>query len=153
MPAFRDALKSRSCLIPADDFYEGMRTEETKKLYCFEVGEGGLFGFAGIWDRRKDPSRNWMKPFSILIKTPNAVTSSVPVRMPVNLNQTSIQGALSFDAWLDPGMKYEGSSPQLLKLFDAGQTRCFPVSTGVNHAANDNEECSAPGILPKCKRS
>jgi putative SOS response-associated peptidase YedK len=45
-----------------------------------------------------------MKPFSILTTTPNALTSSVPDRMPVNLNQTSIQGALSFDVWLDPGM-------------------------------------------------
>jgi hypothetical protein len=50
-PAFRDALKSRRCLIPADGFYEWARTGKGKQPYCFEVGEGELFAFAGIWDR------------------------------------------------------------------------------------------------------
>ena len=45
-PAFRDALKSRRCLIPADAFYEWKRDGKTKQPYCFEVGEGELFGFA-----------------------------------------------------------------------------------------------------------
>jgi putative SOS response-associated peptidase YedK len=35
MPAFRDALKSRRRLIPADNFYEGMRTGKTKKAVLF----------------------------------------------------------------------------------------------------------------------
>jgi putative SOS response-associated peptidase YedK len=51
---------------------------------------------------------------------------------------------LTFVVWLDPGMKDVGSAPQLLKPFDAGQMRCFRVSTPVNQVANDNEECSAP---------
>jgi putative SOS response-associated peptidase YedK len=50
-PAFRDALKSRRCLIPADGFYEWSGTRKAKQPYCFEVGEGQLFAFAGIWDR------------------------------------------------------------------------------------------------------
>ena len=41
-PAFRDALKSRRCLIPADGFYERMRTGKAKQPYCFEVNDGQL---------------------------------------------------------------------------------------------------------------
>jgi putative SOS response-associated peptidase YedK len=41
-PAFRDALKSRRCMIPADAFYEWMRMGKTKQPYCFEVNEGEL---------------------------------------------------------------------------------------------------------------
>src|SRR5271166_1030761 len=52
-PAFRDALKFRRCLIPADGFYEWVRTGKTKQPYCFEVNGGELFAFAGIWDRWK----------------------------------------------------------------------------------------------------
>jgi putative SOS response-associated peptidase YedK len=57
-PAFRDALQSRRCLIPADGFYEWRKIGKTKQPYCFEVGEGELFAFAGIWDRWKDPKSN-----------------------------------------------------------------------------------------------
>jgi putative SOS response-associated peptidase YedK len=50
-PAFRDALQFRRCLIPADGFYEWRKMGKTKQPYCFEVGPGELFAFAGIWDR------------------------------------------------------------------------------------------------------
>ena len=49
-PAFRDALKSRRCMIPADGFYEWAKTARVKQPYCFEVNDGELFAFAGLWD-------------------------------------------------------------------------------------------------------
>jgi putative SOS response-associated peptidase YedK len=82
-PAFRDALKFRRCLIPADGFYEWQRRGKVKQPYCFEVNEGELFAFAGIWDRWKDASGKTVETCSILTTTPNAVTSVVHDRMPV----------------------------------------------------------------------
>jgi putative SOS response-associated peptidase YedK len=35
-PAFRDPLKYRRCLIPADGFYEWMRSTTSKQPFCFE---------------------------------------------------------------------------------------------------------------------
>ena len=137
-PAFRDAMKSRRCLIPADGFYEWMRMEKTKQPYCFEVNEGELFAFAGLWDRWKDPNGQWVKSCSILTTTPNAVTSVVHDRMPVILSSDD------YDLWLDPGMTNVAGASELLKPFDARQMRCFPVSGRINHVANDDEECSAP---------
>jgi putative SOS response-associated peptidase YedK len=43
-PAFRDPLKFRRCLIPADGFYEWKRNGGTKQPCCFEVNDGELFG-------------------------------------------------------------------------------------------------------------
>ena len=54
-PAFADSLKCRRCLIPADAFYEWRKDGKAKQPYCFEVNDGELFAFAGIWDRWKDP--------------------------------------------------------------------------------------------------
>jgi putative SOS response-associated peptidase YedK len=63
-PAFLDALASRRCLVPADGFYEWVRTGKAKQPYCFEVNDGELFAFAGIWERWKDPSGQWVSaPF------------------------------------------------------------------------------------------
>jgi len=135
-PAFRDALKSRRCLIPADGFYEWLRTGKTKQPYCFEVNGGELFALAGLWDRWKDPSGNWVKTCSILTTTPNAVTSAVHDRMPVVLDPDN------YDLRLDPGMQYPAAEPGLLKPLDPRTMRCYPVSTRINHVANDDEECS-----------
>jgi putative SOS response-associated peptidase YedK len=33
---------------------------------------------------------------------------------------------------------------ELLKPYDARLMRCYPISTKVNHVANDDEECSRP---------
>jgi putative SOS response-associated peptidase YedK len=57
-PAFRDALKFRRCLIPADGVYEWKRDGKAKQPYCFEVGEGSLFAFAGLWERWKNQATN-----------------------------------------------------------------------------------------------
>jgi putative SOS response-associated peptidase YedK len=69
-PAFREALKSRRFLIPADGFYEWKRTGKAKQPYCFEVGEGELFAFAGSWDRWRDPAGKTIESCSILTTTP-----------------------------------------------------------------------------------
>jgi len=137
-PAFCDLLKSRRCLIPADGFYEWQNIGITKQPYCFEVGEGALFAFAGMWDRWRDPSGSAIETCSILTTPPNAVTSVVHDRMPVILDPDS------YDLWLDPGMRDVSVASELLKPCDAQLMRCYPVSTRINHVANDDEECSAP---------
>jgi putative SOS response-associated peptidase YedK len=49
-----------------------------------------------------------------------------------------------YDVWLDPGIKNVAAISELLKPFDARLMRCYPVSTRINHVANDDEECSRP---------
>src|SRR5260370_37710997 len=136
--AFRDALKFRRCLVPADGFYEWQRTGKAKQPYCFEVNGGELFAFAGLWDRWKDPSGQWIRSCSILTTTPNAVTSAVHDRMPVILDPDC------YDLWLDPGMHDMRAVSDILKPYDARMMRCYPVSNRVNHVANDDAECSTP---------
>jgi putative SOS response-associated peptidase YedK len=137
-PAFRDALKSRRCLIPADAFYEWRRTGKTRQPYCFEVNDGELFAFAGVWDRWKDPSGQWIKSCSILTTTPNAVTSAVHDRMPVILDPDA------YELWLDPGMQNVEAVSEILRPYDARQMRCYPVSKRINSVVNDDAECSRP---------
>ena len=97
-----------------------------------------MCAFAGVWDRWKDASGNWVKTCSILTTTPNAVTAPIHDRMPVLLDPDG------YDLWLDPGMTNVAAASELLKPFDAGQMLCYPVSTRINHVANDDEECSRP---------
>jgi putative SOS response-associated peptidase YedK len=137
-PAFRDPFKFRRCLIPADGFYEWKRTGTAKQPFCFEVNAGELFAFAGLWDGWKNAEGEWIKTCSILTTTPNAVTASVHDRMPVILHPDN------YDLWLDPGMNDVRVVSEMLKPYDPKAMNCYPVSTRINHAANDEEECSRP---------
>jgi putative SOS response-associated peptidase YedK len=138
LPAFRDPLKFRRCLIPADGFYEWKRTATSKQPYCFEVNEGELFALAGLWDGWKDPKGNWIRTCSILTTTPNSVTSAVHDRMPVILDEDN------YDLWLDPGIQNVAVVSELLRPCDARLMRSYPVSTRINYVANDDEECCQP---------
>lgn len=134
-------MKSRRCLIPADGFYEWQRIGKTKHPCCFEIEDGKLFAFAGLWDRWKDASGTWVKSCSILTTTPNALTATVHGRMPVILDPTS------YDLWLDPAMTNMEAASDLLKPFDARLMRCYPVNPRVNNVANDDEQCAAPAQI------
>src|SRR5437016_8848219 len=146
-PAFRDPLKLRRCLIPSDGFYEWRRTSTSSQPFCFEVNEGELFAFAGLWDGWKDASGNWVKTCTILTTTPNAVTGTVHDRIPVILSPDY------YDVWLDPGMQNVTAVSELLKPCDARLTRCYPVSTRVNHVANDDEKYSRPVEIAETQNS
>jgi putative SOS response-associated peptidase YedK len=135
-PAFRDPLKFRRCLIPADGFYEWKRTGTSKQPFCFELNEGEMFAFAGLWDGWKNAEGQWIKSFTILTTTPNAVTSAIHDRMPVILDRET------YDLWLDPGMTNVRVISELLKPYDARLMRSYPISTRINHVANDDEDCS-----------
>jgi putative SOS response-associated peptidase YedK len=78
---------------------------------------------------------------------PNAVTAAVHDRMPVILDQDS------YDLWLDPGMTDVAAVSELLKPYDAGMMRSYPVSARVNHVTNDDAACSTPVSAPRCDES
>jgi putative SOS response-associated peptidase YedK len=58
--------------------------------------------------------------------------------MPVILDRDN------YDLWLDPGMTNVEAVSEMLKPYDARTMRSYPVSTRVNHVANDDAECSTP---------
>jgi len=145
-PAFRDALKFRRCMIPADGFYEWQRMGKAKQPFCIEVNNGELFAFAGIWDRWKDAGGNWVETCSILTTAPNAATAPIHDRMPVILDPDG------YDLWLDPGIRDVSAASELLKPYDARLMHWYPVSTRINHVANDDEACSAPVELAQVQR-
>jgi putative SOS response-associated peptidase YedK len=88
----------------------------------------------------------YIKTCSILTTTPNAVTAAVHDRMPVILDPDG------YDLWLDPGMTNVAAASEMLKPYAAGLMRCYPISTRINHVANDDEACSAPVEVAQIQR-
>lgn len=136
-PAFRDALRRRRCLIPADSFYEWEKIDpKEKQAYNFGMIDDSVFGFAGLWERWRDPAGDIVETCTILTTKPNSLVADVHDRMPAILR------AEDYDLWLDPGVTEAARVADYLKPFDARLMKKYPVSSRVNHPANDDEECA-----------
>jgi putative SOS response-associated peptidase YedK len=134
--SFREPFRSQRCLLPADGFYEWKRQGHTKQPYCFEVNDNTLFAFAGLWDRWTSPQGDIAESCTIITTTPNSLLADVHDRMPVILSQEN------YDIWLDPAFRDETALSQMLKPFDSGLMKRYPVNPKVNHVQNDDPECS-----------
>src|SRR5581483_1598554 len=87
-PWFRDAFKKRRCLIPADGFFEWVRTGKGKNArsqpYHFRMKSGGVFAFAGLWGAREE-----LETSALVTTEANDLVGQVHSRMPVILGRES----------------------------------------------------------------
>ena len=153
MPAFREPLRRRRCLIPADGFYEWKRAGKEKLPYCFTLTGETIFAFAGVWDEWKSPppagapdTRSGspvamegpvIATCAILTTTPNRLMQDIHDRMPVILKRDV------YDLWLDPGLQNVKQLQPLLQPYPAEAMRRYRVSQRVNQVKNDDAECAA----------
>jgi putative SOS response-associated peptidase YedK len=137
-PAFREAFKSRRCLIPADGFYEWAKLDaKTKQPYAIVLRDRSLFGFAGLWERWTDKaSGEVVRSFTIITTTPNEVCAPIHDRMPV------IVDPANYGKWLGEEPADPMRLLMMLKPFPAEQMECYPVGAAVGNVKNDE-----PGLL------
>ena len=136
--AFRESLRKRRCLIPADGFYEWRKNGKVKTPFCFTMADESIFAFAGIWDTWRNPEGKAIETCSIITTTPNTLLADIHDRMPVILPDDA------YDLWLDPGFQKPDAISDLLKPFDPALMRRFEVSSRVNLIKNDEPECGKP---------
>jgi putative SOS response-associated peptidase YedK len=133
--AFREAMRKRRCLVPADGFYEWQKlSKKEKQPYNIGMADDSLFAFAGLWERWSDPAGTALNSFTILTTDANSLVSGIHDRMPVIVKPED------YDLWLDPGMTDPAGVADLLKPFDARLMKKYPVGTRVGNADNDDPE-------------
>ena len=136
-PSFRSAVKTRRCLIPADGFYEWVRTGEAKQPHFVHFGDARPFAFAGLWERwHKEPGEP-LETCTIITTTPNELLTDLHHRMPVILPPDR------YGEWLDPRPLVPERLQNLLVPHPAEGMEAYPVSTYVNKPVNDSPECIA----------
>src|SRR6267143_4189868 len=139
-PAFREAFKSRRCLIAADGFYEWTKLDaKTKQPYAMVMKDRSLFGFAGLWERWTDKaSGEVVRSFTIITTTPNDVCAPIHDRMPVIVERAN------YGRWLGEEPADPMRLLMMLKPFAAEQMECFPVGTAVGNVKNDEAGLLTP---------
>lgn len=103
-PSFRDSIRSKRCLVPADSFYEWRTGPGKVKIpYRISLNSGALMFMAGIWDEWRAGNET-KRTFSIITTTPNRDLETLHNRMPVLLiggqNQQAWLSTLSLDSVL-----------------------------------------------------
>ena len=140
-PAFRESILTKRCLIPADGFYEWRKMGSVKQPYCFEVGEGEVFAFAGLWDQWTGPDGEIIESCTVLTTKPNSLIEDLHNRMPV------IVSSEKYDLWLDPDVTDFEAIRDILKPYDANLMRRYPVSMKLNNSRIDDAESASPVTL------
>jgi putative SOS response-associated peptidase YedK len=136
-PTFRQAFKTKRCLVVADGFYEWKRVGKGKVPYRMALASGEPFAFAGIWSTVHDPSGHPYTTFAIITTEANALVTQVHNRMPVMLH------ARDEAHWLDTRLAPEDAQA-LLVPFPADLLTLAEVSSKVNSPANNTPDVLQP---------
>jgi putative SOS response-associated peptidase YedK len=142
-PSFREALRTRRCLVPADAFYEWQKLDrKTKHAYAISMHNDQPYAFAGLWDRWKEPEGGWLETFTIITTDPNQLMESMHTRMPVIIPRKD------YDRWLGSEANQEDRLPlDLLRPFPSEEMKAWRVGDKVGNVRNTEadllEEISA----------
>jgi SOS response associated peptidase (SRAP) len=88
LATFRDAYRTRRCILPVDGFFEwkAVKGQKAKQPYAIAMKDGAPFGIAGIWENWKEPAcGEWIRTFAIITTNANALVAEIHDRMPVVL--------------------------------------------------------------------
>ncbi len=95
-PSFKNAIRRRRCLIPADGFYEWEGdVPGKKKPWYIHRPDGGLMAFAGIWEHWMGPDGSELETAAIITTVANALVETIHPRSPVVIHPEH------FAEWLD----------------------------------------------------
>jgi len=94
LPAFREAVRSRRCLVPVDGFYEWRNDGIVAVPFYFEAAEGHPLALAGLWSPPLAGSAEASSTLCLITTAPNRDMSPIHGRMPVLLAESDWQ------AWL-----------------------------------------------------
>ncbi len=97
-PTFRNAIRRRRCLIPADGFYEWQGEVPGKKQAWFvHKPDDGIFAFAGIWEHWMHANGSELESAAILTCDPRLPISDIYDRSPVVIQPEDFDRWLSYD--------------------------------------------------------
>lgn len=129
-PTFREAARSRRCLVPISGFYEWQRVpgEKTTHPHYITRADGAPFCVAGLWTLQ--PAQTPLETFVLITTSPNPLMASLHDRMPVIVPEAH------WSAWLDPRTP-QAALERVITPYQGSDLTAHPVGRGVNGQRND----------------
>ncbi|GEM_PF-633095 len=137
-PYFKEAIRSRRCVLPVSYFVEGPQKERLSKPFVIVKDDASLFSLGGIWNLWTDRATGeQIMTFAIVTTAANAITSAIGHhRAPLLIKDDDL------DAWLDPATPIERVEA-MFQPFLEDRFIAYPIDKKIkrpNRAGNTNSE-------------
>ena len=143
-PSFRNPMKYRRCLVPANGFYEWTGPKGDKRPYLIAPRDGGLMAFAGLWEHWQGADGSELETMAILTTSANRTLEPIHDRMPVILQPDL------FDGWLDARAMTDREAAALLVPAAADLLEANAVDKAISNSRRDAPELQK--LAPEQKR-
>src|ERR1700733_818960 len=137
-PAFKNAIRRRRCLIPADGYYEWHTSDGSKRPYFIHRRDGRSIGFAAVSETWVGPNGEEVDTVAIVTAAASADLAVLHSRIPVMIKTDD------FEFWLDCRSDEADSVTPLMRGPEVGEFVWHEVSVRVNHVANDDAQLVLP---------
>jgi putative SOS response-associated peptidase YedK len=137
-PAFKNAIRRRRCLIPADGYYEWHVSADRKRPYFIYRADRKPFGLAGLAETWVGPNGEEVDTVAIVTAPASPDLAVLHHRVPVTIAPDA------FDRWLDCSSDSAEGVMAMLTGPEEGEFAWHEISTGVNHVANDDAQLVLP---------
>ena len=137
-PAFRKAIRSQRCLIPADAFIVGPENEKLNRPFVVYLNDKVRpFAFAGIWDSWKNQeSGEMIHSFAIITTVANELIQKIKNnRLPVILRRSDEK------TWLSNSIPLSEVT-RLLVAYPAELMNAYPIAPTIKNPGADD-----PGLI------
>jgi putative SOS response-associated peptidase YedK len=141
-PAFKNAIRRRRCLFPADGFYEWKVEGGRRRAFHARRPGGGPLAFAGLWETWIGPNGEEVDTAAIVTTQANTEMGAVHHRAPV------IVPPEQFDLWLSGGEAEARLAAELIRPAPDGSMEVYEVSLAVNKVTNDTPDLVEPYTAP-----
>ena len=137
-PAFKNAIKRRRCLIPADGYYEWHTSDNRKRPYFIHRRDGQPVGFASLAETWMGPNGEELDTVAIVTAAASVDLAALHHRVPVTITPAD------FDRWLGGFPDDVTEAMALLVAPREGEFAWHEVSIRVNRVANDDAQLLLP---------
>ena len=137
-PAFKNALRRRRCLIPADGYYEWQDSSGRKRPFFIHRRDGQPVGFAALAETWMGPNGEEMDTVAIVTAPASRDLAALHHRVPVTIAPDE------FERWLDGRANNADEVMALLTGPAVGEFAWHEISTRVNRVANDDAQLLLP---------
>jgi putative SOS response-associated peptidase YedK len=137
-PAFKNAIKRRRCLVPADGYYEWQASGDRKRPFFIHRRDGSPFGFAALAETWTGPNGEELDTVAIVTAPASDDLATLHHRVPVTIAPGD------FERWLDCRAHDVDEVLGLLVGNKEGEFAWHEISTRVNKTVNDDAQLLLP---------